>query len=265
MNDIVQKNKQKDINNGQIMTDKKSDFFSIYNKSNKLSAAVFLVSDLIDNSDDLKTKIKRLSLDLVSLSINLKDTNYFDAQKTFGEIEKKTLEMMSLLDIASIAGLISKMNAEILKEEFNSFLIELNNFFISLNSGTSLSIKNIFKDDKKFITNDNKDYFVTKDNHDLNIEEGTKKIVEYRSNLNSTVVLENKSTVSNNKTHKRKDVRKETIFDFIKGHGEVSIKDIVPNIIGCSEKTVQRELMVLIKEGKIKKEGERRWSKYSVI
>jgi len=56
----------------------------------------------------------------------------------------------------------------------------------------------------------------------------------------------------------------QSILDFIKGHNDVSIKDIVPNITGCSEKTVQRELISLIKEGKIKKIGERRWSKYSI-
>ena len=69
----------------------------------------------------------------------------------------------------------------------------------------------------------------------------------------------------NGNGHKRKDLRKNTILEFIKGHNNVSIKDIVPNIVGCSEKTVQRELISLINENKIKKIGERRWSKYSII
>ncbi len=263
MNDIIQINNQKDIKNGFLNTANKSGFLAIYNKSNKLAAAVFLVSDLIDRSDDLKIKIKRLSLDIVSLSVNLKDTSYFDAQKIFGEIEKKTLELMSLLDIASVAQLVSKMNAEILKEEFNSFLKELNNFFVSLNSNTSLSIKNIF-DDQNF-SNPNKDYLNREGVQDVPVQENNNKLIEHSVNNNSAPSVYIKNTNTNNKSHKRKDVRKETIFDFIKGHGEVSIKDIVPNIVGCSEKTIQRELMVLIKEGKIKKEGERRWSKYSII
>ena len=68
----------------------------------------------------------------------------------------------------------------------------------------------------------------------------------------------------NGNGHKRKDLRKNTILDFIKRHNNVSIKDIAPNIIGCSEKTIQRELIELISKGKITKAGERRWSRYSI-
>jgi hypothetical protein len=42
----------------------------------------------------------------------------------------------------------------------------------------------------------------------------------------------------------------------------VSIKDISKVIRGCSEKTIQRELNVLISQGLVRKEGDRRWSVY---
>jgi len=71
-------------------------------------------------------------------------------------------------------------------------------------------------------------------------------------------------SIKNGNGHKRKDTRKNMILEFIKGHNNASIKDIVPNITGCSEKTVQRELIALISENKIKKVGERRWSRYFV-
>ena len=73
-----------------------------------------------------------------------------------------------------------------------------------------------------------------------------------------------KKEQGNGNGSKRKDMRKMTILNFIKGHNNTSIKDIVPNIVGCSEKTVQRELLELINEGKILKTGERRWSRYSI-
>jgi len=40
------------------------------------------------------------------------------------------------------------------------------------------------------------------------------------------------------------------------------IKDITSLIGDYSEKTVQRDLVALVKAGVLKKEGERRWSKY---
>ena len=42
------------------------------------------------------------------------------------------------------------------------------------------------------------------------------------------------------------------------------IKDVSPLIKGCSEKTIQRELLSMVKSGILKKEGEKRWSKYSL-
>jgi DeoR/GlpR family transcriptional regulator of sugar metabolism len=55
--------------------------------------------------------------------------------------------------------------------------------------------------------------------------------------------------------------RSQIISLFTKGT-EVSINDISKKIIGCSVKTLQRELNDLVSEGKINRVGEKRWSKY---
>jgi len=56
--------------------------------------------------------------------------------------------------------------------------------------------------------------------------------------------------------------RIQQILDFVLKNKGVSIKDIAKVVQGCSEKTIQRELAVLIQQGSIKKVGERRWSVY---
>jgi Fic family protein len=61
--------------------------------------------------------------------------------------------------------------------------------------------------------------------------------------------------------------RAERILDFLRkqksqGGQGASIKDIAATIKGCSEKTIQRELGVLIEEGLVRRVGERRWSQY---
>ncbi len=45
---------------------------------------------------------------------------------------------------------------------------------------------------------------------------------------------------------------------------EATIKDIAEAITDVSEKTIQRELNSLIEKGQVVREGERRWSKYSI-
>lgn len=59
--------------------------------------------------------------------------------------------------------------------------------------------------------------------------------------------------------------RRDRILDIVRDSNGVSIKDISLVITDCSEKTIQRDLMSLIEDGLIKREGERRWSRYYVV
>lgn len=56
--------------------------------------------------------------------------------------------------------------------------------------------------------------------------------------------------------------RSQIILNFVLQSKGVSIKDISSVVKDCSEKTIQRELTELIKQGRIQKVGERRWSLY---
>lgn len=77
-------------------------------------------------------------------------------------------------------------------------------------------------------------------------------------------------TVSYSQPTKAKEIstgmseRQNNIIREIKNKGQLTIRDLVGKIQGCSEKTIQRELLALVDGGVLKKEGERRWSKYSV-
>lgn len=58
--------------------------------------------------------------------------------------------------------------------------------------------------------------------------------------------------------------RQLVILKEIRLKGQLTIRDLVDKITGCSEKTIQRDLLALVENGVLKKEGERRWSKYSI-
>ena len=237
----------------EIAQAQKNDFMLIYNRSYRLSAAIFVVSNIMDENEDLRTKIKNLSLRLVSVAVKLKDTSFVEAKKIISELEKNSLELMSMLDIASISGLVSKMNANILRDEFQSFISELNKFSEKFETGKDFSIKGVFDEFQVRQLNNNSGQLNTKIDNENNAinKNGAKEVWT--------------DSVKNGNGYKRKDLRKNTILNFIKGHDNVGIKDILPNITGCSEKTVQRELINLVNERKIKKMGERRWSRYSII
>lgn len=58
--------------------------------------------------------------------------------------------------------------------------------------------------------------------------------------------------------------RRTRIQTILEAKGEATIKDISEIITDCSEKTVQRELNAMIEDNVVKRQGERRWSKYSI-
>mgnify|MGYP001568291285 CR=1 FL=1 len=70
------------------------------------------------------------------------------------------------------------------------------------------------------------------------------------------------SKASENKGH---NSRVSLILDVLKKQKTASIKAISAIVTGCSEKTIQRELLSLIEQGLVRKSGERRWSVYSLV
>ena len=64
---------------------------------------------------------------------------------------------------------------------------------------------------------------------------------------------------------KDKNSRQDIILSMLKSGVKLTIKDFAQNIKDCSEKTIQRELLSLVSKGVLKKEGERRWSKYFIV
>lgn len=59
--------------------------------------------------------------------------------------------------------------------------------------------------------------------------------------------------------------RRERIKTILEAKGEASIKDISDIITDVSEKTIQRELQSMIEDNIVKRQGERRWSRYSLF
>jgi predicted DNA-binding transcriptional regulator len=66
------------------------------------------------------------------------------------------------------------------------------------------------------------------------------------------------------KVQRQQKDRRATILGILQQKDRITIKDVTEVIRDVSEKTVQRELLGLVEQGVLKKEGERRWSTYSL-
>ncbi len=213
-------------------------FLNLYKKAERLSSAVFLVSDTISGFEELKTKIRHLAISFISYCSIIKDNTPAEKIKLIPKMESTLLEMASFINMACLSGLVSPMNNSILKQEFNLLIEDLNELS-KYCRGVEIS----------------NDFF--KLNNDSAVLLG-------HNNINTQESIKDNKTWQKDKNN-RKEHREKAIIDFIRSKGSVNIKDISKSIKGCSEKTLQRKLISLIEKGVIKKQGERRWSRYSLI
>jgi len=208
-----------------------------YKKTEKLVSAIYLLSNFISDKEPLKWKLREAGLELLSqgLSDRLEQGNSL----------LKTI--LSLLQVSYISRMISEMNYNILKYEFEAL------------------IQMVETQDKK---NDIKQGIIFPE-HFFDIFEGNSKgqipmsdrftrPIDKLSDRNNGLNIKDKV----NKPILESPNRQDLIIGLLKKNNNLGIKDFVSSIKDCSEKTIQRELVSLVSKGQIKKVGEKRWSRY---
>jgi len=237
-------------------------------KAEKLASALYMVTDFLSDSEPLKWKLRSRSIDLLTdISKLLKDTERLRGVG-LDQILIVTNELISLLSVAYIGGAVSKMNFEILKQEYEILAKQifetgsrrpLSQFLLSgLDSGErtlvgafvrKLETENSFNSAKTLAPISFEKRVGT---GDLSRAIGQK---------------DNKKDTSNdlyglNSKDGKKSIRKEQIVSWLKDKSWTSIAEIAKALPDCGSKTVQRELLELVSLGVLKKQGERRWSRY---
>lgn len=246
----------KDMSSNSGLSVKDTAFPSIsHSKANKLITALYMVTDIMDTGEPLRNKLRTLGLGIIS-----------DIYTYPGNACAKISEIMSLLDIADTLNIISEMNCGILRKEF-------------------LLLDQSVKDSDDKAKNLNKPLNLLEILGEVNpyptsplrkgeVKEGVKLGVQKGNTL--LKVLSDK-LVHNPKMQDfdvLKKKRRREIMDLIqKKGGDMTITDIRTAVLGlsvqagslasCGEKTLQRELVSMVKDGVLKKTGEKRWSRYS--
>jgi len=249
-------------------------------RTERLTSALYLVSDLIPEKEPLKTLLREKGLMVMSDIFSLAVFGKEDREDVFFKIMTGISELVALLRIASVSYIISEMNSGILQKEYAS----LHNFFESQSrdSGKQILGKEIILNDNFFEGKEwarlngiigrydkghDKRHKINKghgdDLYDQNSKQQTDDSVKSKIQIPERMTEETKGNHNENYIQEE---RKKTIVQLIKdSNGNASIKDISFHVKGCSEKTLQRDIISLMQKGVLKKIGERRWSRYSLI
>ncbi len=255
----------------------KNDAFTnfVYKKTERITTALYLITNLLPQEEPLKWKLREKGIDLMSHVLRFgTGSSEADAHPDI-VVVPLIIELISLLEVSYVSQAISEMNFIVLKREYEQvidlfekarvrrrengregYMIPKSFFDLPYES----SLMELLKEDEKAEEMNKKTTgalktFDTKENlykgRSAELDEVTMPIARMPRN----------DAVRN----PRSKSRRETIIVTLRQQGKSSIKDVIKVVRGCSEKTVQRELLSLVKEGVVMKEGERRWSMYSLV
>ena len=105
----------KDSSNSSNLPGSNKHFSMSYNKTNKLVTALYMVTDIMDSDEPIRTSLRSLGTGVVSDIHTLRTSIGFNLTV---QIEVKIESILSFLEIASAVGMISSMNCGILQKEF---------------------------------------------------------------------------------------------------------------------------------------------------
>lgn len=260
--------------------DSKKESVFLNKKTERIAAALVLMTDLVKDNSDLTKVVTTEVLEMVAKPVIFVDSDLEEIISLINYRIVKLRTLISLVQLGKLSGRFSSMNADLVKEEMEKIISGLEGFLESLLGGVpavnlTFSRGSAFEIPKEFFhvkkPDNSSDYRETKsaieDNALVpkkeNISEAASGVYSERKKENkqeSTVVdsFSKNKPVQNN----LKQERSVKIVGIVARLGKANLRDIANNFPGVSEKTIQRDLVALINAGKVKTEGKRRWTVY---
>lgn len=260
-----QKNKKIDERIFQNVFNGNSLSFFISSKINRILNAIYLVTDKIKATEPLRNFIRQRASNPDIMGIIIKDKVSANLAVENLVVLKKSLET------AYSVGLVSSMNFEVISNECDEIIS------VIFDAGTDVFTTDPTINQKYFsvekkpnvqgVLSQGRDYSKPVRREDYKGQtKGHNDVLNNIGavNINQTSIKSTVSKVANSSVF-NKDSRGDRVLNIIENRGEVTIKDISILVTDFSEKTIQRELNNLVTKGVVKRTGERRWSRYSLV
>lgn len=254
----------------------------------------------LEDNEPLKWKIREAVSDVVVTTAGCFNKGQSGGAAFAGRIGEELTAVVMLLNVAEFAGLLSPMNCQVVQKEIVSLRKAMNELLSPGEVSTGQSITRLLEDNDdssvyRALLSDGIDAREDsiKDKETENIKDIAQDSVLNEVSDTNTVPIRSSSIKAREDFVAKKPLvetkirpsspvlstprvhnapsgrplssnRRELILEYLRKNGISSIKDIAQVIDGVSEKTVQRELLALVDEGVLRKEGERRWSRYAL-
>lgn len=291
--------------NNTQRVESQNDFFRFLEiKTEKLVTAVYMITNFLSDKEPMKWRLRDICLSTLSNASVLKEKNPSEQSQLLTGILASGGEIISMLEIAHLSGFISEMNYTVLRREYVNMMqqiaqreevqstlskLSLPEALFAEEGGEALphpvqtAMRNTEEGAQQGSVSasgyaganygeTHRGYTYPMSTHtlkDRNVSAGqtTDDLLNQQNQKDTTAGFGVKTGEDKKigRVEKVKNKRREIIIQMLRDKKDLSIKDIAAEITDCSEKTIQRELVELLKKGIIKKTGERRWSRYSLV
>lgn len=236
----------------------------VHKKTERVVAALFLITEYLSDNNPIRHKVRHLGVDLVSFILSNQNNKTDSDSVSFVRVyASRLLEITSLLEVAYLSEQISEMNFRVLGSEIErliSVVERVKKQSDSLPESSKVSrvfLRNVLNDRAgggMTVSGKLRQRVFGKGHRDKqkNISRKEERQVAPKNMVKKDAVYGGFT---------KKD-RKTLIIGALSDGRKFGVKDFISVLNDVGEKTIQRELLALVAQGVLKKEGERRWSKY---
>jgi len=247
------------------MTQKDSELLSyVLQKTDRIASTCTRIASLIGQHDVLAKDIETTSLVLVRDAARMARNSAARA-----EVLDHLLELVAVLSLAATSGRVAQGNVGILLEEVSQLANVVQQYelgsvrTLSSITGSAVAMPTVRQDQRTtarpaYDQRHQTDNVLQRDG-DINRQAQETRPIEERAS-DSVGMQQYRERLQ----EVQKD-RRATILGLLQKKDRITVKDVAAVIKDCSEKTIQRELLALVAQGVLKKEGERRWSTYLLV
>lgn len=218
---------------------------------------------LLNDSNYFKYIFKKTEKIACAVFYILRQENITDSDVTLINDIRTAAKRLLNTSLASLRAVPRAVGVQALELKFRVLELEAELRVAHASNLITLDTLNVFLTETDAVLRSLKQYIQRESSYSLQGGVHTPELPDRRSR--SAQTRTKTSATGEQKTVETQESRRERILALLKDKGEASIKDISEVITDCSEKTIQRDLNSLIKDSLVKREGERRWSKYSPI
>ncbi len=228
-----------------------------YRRAERISAAVFLLTLHVSDTEPLRTRARAASLELLDAVLAMRAEMRSNNSEKITRLKVLVRELISLVRMLAVAGLVSFQNASVITEALD----ELSGFIFA-SQRSNLSESASFSKE---------DFLDTREQHLASNKVSVPEAYDYARQEHRTEKIKDNTYDQNIKTEikghekTRLNGRTQAILEVLRTGGELGIRDVASQLPEFSEKMIQRELAALVEKGTVKKLGEKRWSRYAIV